>query len=67
MLHGASGVLYALLLRNIVDSAVEHHKESFIFNIGLIIALVIAQIALRAVIRFLNELSKSSFENIFKL
>ncbi len=66
MLHGASGVLYALLLRNIVDSAVEHHKESFIFNIGLIIALVIAQIALRAVIRFLNELSKSSFENIFK-
>ncbi len=66
MLHGASGVLYALLLRNIVDSAVNRNKDNFIFNIVLIISLVIAQLAMRVVIRFLNELSRASFENIFK-
>lgn len=30
MLHGGSGVLYALLLRNIVDSAVAGEKADFL-------------------------------------
>ena len=66
VLHGASGVLYALLLRNIVDSAVAKDTNTFVWNVCLIILLVIAQLSMRAVIRFLNELSRSSLENIFK-
>ena len=65
-LHGASGVLYALLLRNIVDCAVSKNTDGFFLNVCLTILLVIAQLAMRAVIRFLNELSKASIENIFK-
>ena len=29
MIYGASGVLYALLLRNIVDTAAVHNKNDF--------------------------------------
>ena len=63
---GGSGVLYALLLRNIVDSASARNKDGFWQNIVLIILLVIAQIAVRSVIRWLTELSRSTLENIFK-
>lgn len=65
-LNGASGVLYALLLRNIVDNATSHDKAGFRHFVILTILLVIAQIGMRAIIRCLNELSKSTFENIFK-
>lgn len=65
-LNGSSGVLYALLLRNIVDNATAHDKAGFWHYVILTILLVLAQIGLRAVIRWLNELSKSTFENIFK-
>lgn len=63
---GFSGVLYALLLRNVVDSAVGHNIESFRHYVILIICLVAAQLGLRAVIRWLNEQSYTTFENIFK-
>ena len=65
-LVGASGVIYALLMKNIVDFASAGDKEGFIKNVILIIALVIAQITVRAFIRKLEELSRSTFENIFK-
>ncbi|MGB4092144.1 MAG: ABC transporter ATP-binding protein [Ruminococcus flavefaciens] len=65
-LNGASGVLYALLLRNIVDNATSHDKAGFRHFVILTILLVFAQIGMRAIIRWLNELSKSTFENIFK-
>ena len=65
-LHGASGVLYALLLRNIVDNAVEGDRKGFAFNVILIILLVLAQVAMRAIIRWLEELSRASLENLFK-
>ena len=66
MLHGGSGVIYALLLRNIVDSAVDKDNNGFMMNVIFIVALVAAQLTMRAIIRFLNELSRSSLENIFK-
>ena len=66
MLHGASGVLYALLLRNVVDSAASHNISGFLKYVLLTLLLVLVQIGLTAVIRWLNELSKSTFENIFK-
>ena len=65
-LNGASGVLYALLLRNLVDSASAHNSTKFWTNVVLTVILVAAQIALRAVIRWLGELSRAEFENIFK-
>ncbi len=65
-LHGASGVLYALLLRNIVDHAAGGDKDGFWFYVMLTILLVLGQLALRALIRWLTELSKSTLENIFK-
>ena len=65
-LHGASGVLYALLLRNIVDSAVDGDRSGFWFNVLMIVLLVLAQVAMRAVIRWLEELSRASLENLFK-
>ena len=65
-LHGASGVLYALLLRNIVDNAVDGNKNGFIFYVVMIVLLVLAQVAMRAIIRWLEEKSRSSLENLFK-
>jgi len=65
-LNGASGVLYAIFLRGIVDSAVDRDSGGFIINAVCIVALVIAQLTLTAVIRWLSELSRASLENIFK-
>jgi len=65
-IHGASGVLYALLLRGIVDAASVHDGAGFRHAVLLTVLLVAAQLALRALIRWLNELSRSEFENIFK-
>ena len=66
VLNGASGVLYALLLRNIVDSAAAHDRSGFWRNAVLTVLLVLAQIGMRTAIRWLTELSKSTFENLFK-
>lgn len=65
-LNGASGVLYALFLRNIVDSAAIHDEKKFWYFVICTIILVLFQILIRAIIRWLNELSKATFENIFK-
>ena len=65
-LIGASGVLYAFLMKNIVDTAAAHAKQDFYKNIIFIITLTVAQIVFRAFIRKLEELSRSTFENIFK-
>jgi ATP-binding cassette subfamily B protein len=66
VLHGASGVLYALLLRNIVDSAAARDRDGFFRYTLLTVILVLVQIGLRAMVRWLNELSRSTFENLFK-
>lgn len=66
MLHGFSGVLYALLLREIVDGAVDGDTERFWRNVLLTVLLVAVQLALRAVIRRMTESAKSSLENLFK-
>jgi len=63
---GSIGVVYALLLRGIVDSAVAGQPQQLRRYVILIIALVAFQLALAAVIRRLRELAKSSIENVFK-
>lgn len=63
---GMSGVLEALLLRNIVDCAVDGNGGRFWHFLVLLVLLLAGMIALRGVIRWLVELSKATFENIFK-
>ena len=63
---GASSVFYALLLREVIDHALDKDKTAMGKAIFLLVLLVAFQIALRAVVRFLKEYSASVYENAFK-
>ncbi len=63
---GLSGVLYALLLRSIIDEAVQANREGLVRSALLLAGLVLCQLALRALNRFLNEFTVSKLENRFK-
>ena len=63
---GGSGVLYAVLLRVIVDGAAARDSREFLRGVVLAALLVAAQIALRALIRWLGELCRAGFENLYK-
>ena len=65
-LLGGSEVIYALLLRNGIDSASEKDKTGFRIALVSVIILVLIQILLRAVARWLEEHSRSTIENILK-
>ena len=65
-LYGGSGVLYAFLLRGVVDSAAAGLHMGFVRYLVLAVLLTVVQLTLRAVIRWLTELAKSNIENIFK-
>ena len=65
-LSGASGVLYAVFLRDIVNNAVDKNLDGFIRSAVCIVILILFQLTLSAVSRWLSELSRSTFENIFK-
>ena len=66
MVLGISSVFYALLLRGLIDGAVAHDSSKMITYCILFAALVAGQIALRAVLRFLEEYAKATYENAFK-
>lgn len=66
MILGISSVFYALLLRGLIDGAVAHDKTKMLSYCFLFVALVVGQIALRALLRFLEEFSKATYENAFK-
>ena len=66
MVLGISSVFYALLLRGLIDGAVAHDSSKMITYCVLFAALVVGQIALRAVLRFLEEYAKATYENAFK-
>ncbi len=66
-LLGGSGVIYALLLRNGIDYAAEKDKSGFLLALVSVIILVLIQILLRAVVRWLEEHSRSTIENILKV
>lgn len=63
---GVSSVCYALLLRNIIDHAVDKDRSGFFAFFGVLIGLVAVQITLRAVVRWVEELSRASIENVLK-
>ena len=65
-LHGASGVLYALFLKQVVDAAAAGERIGFWSGVLSITGVILVQLGLRAVIRWMNERSKATLENIFK-
>lgn len=65
-LIGISSVLYALLLRDIINEAVAGKEQEFFSCIFLFVLLVCFQLLLRALVRFQEENSRSSLENRFK-
>lgn len=66
VLLGFSSVCYAIILRNIIDNATGRNQAAFWRSIALIVGLVAAQIGLRAVVRWMEEFTRSSIENELK-
>ena len=65
-LLGLSAVLYAFLLRSLIDAAVGHSREGLARSAFFLVALVLAQLLLRALNRFLQEFCVSDLENRLK-
>ena len=65
MVLGISSVFYALLLRGLIDGAVAHDSKKMLTFCVLFAALVVGQIALRAVLRFLEEYAKALISLIY--
>lgn len=63
---GGSSIIYALFLRNGIDKATEKNKSGFMIAFVSIVVLVLLQIILRAFVRWLEENSRSTIENILK-
>lgn len=63
---GMSGVIQALLLRNAIDAAVGQNEVSFFYLIGVFSCLVLLQIAMRWLLRLLEESLKAGIENHLK-
>ncbi len=63
---GISSVVYAMLLREIINAAVGGDSAGFVRASAAFAGLVVFQIALRAVNRFFEEFCRSGMENRFK-
>ncbi len=63
---GGTSVLYAFLLRSLIDEAVAGSRNGLIRSALLLAGLVLAQLLLRAVNRFLKEYITADLENRLK-
>ena len=63
---GGTSVLYAFLLRSLIDEAVAGNRDGLIRSALLLIALMLGQLLLRAANRFLKEYSAADLENRLK-
>lgn len=66
-LHGLCGVAYALMLRGVVDAAMMGDAPSFAKWVGATAIVVVMQLAIRAIVRWLDELTRGLLENELKL
>jgi len=66
VLTGFLNVSFALLLRNVINSAVSRDQESFRYYALLLLILTAGSLLLHMVNRWLTELSKAQLENLFK-
>lgn len=65
-LLSVSGVIYALLLRNAINEAVAKNRDGFFLYVEIIIGVVVLQITIRALDRYLEEYLRTSIENACK-
>ena len=66
VLTGFLNVGFALLLRNVINSAVSRDQESFRYYALLLLILTAGSLLLHMVNRWLTALSKAQLENLFK-
>lgn len=65
-MSGLMGVATALVLRLVVDCAVQKDAGAFVRSLLWVVLLIVAQQGVNAAVRWLTELGRSTFENIFK-
>lgn len=65
-LLGICGVLYAAIIKEAIDFAVEKNRNEFFFSCMLFVLVVVGNIFIAALIRFFDEYSRASYENAFK-
>ncbi len=65
-LSSGASVVFALLLKEVIDAAVKGGKALFWRQFSLLFALILGQILLRAVIRRVDERVRSGSENALK-
>lgn len=63
ILLNIGSVCYSLLFRDLIDRAVEKQLSGFYHAMILLVALALAQLALRAVFRWLEEYARAAVEN----
>lgn len=63
---GLSSVILALVLRRLIDMAVQKNMQGFKNYAGITVIIILLQIVVRALIRYLEEYSRAEIENCFK-
>jgi len=66
ILHSLTGVLYALLLRRVVDSATGQGEGSLWLSLVYFAGLILLTIGLQAVVRYLSEKTKAQLQMQFR-
>lgn len=67
MLLGISSVIFAFILRSVIDNVASQNRSEFFLSFAFLVTLVLIQIVLRAVVRWLEEKSRSYIENALKI
>lgn len=63
---GGASVITAMLLREIIDDAVEGSGRKMLGTVTILLVFVLATLLIQALARYLEELSRASLENAFK-
>lgn len=66
ILMNAGTVCYSLLFRDMIDRAVEQYLSGFYIALGALVALAVSQLMMRALMRWLEEYTRSGVENSVK-
>lgn len=66
MVFGVSSVVFAWVLRSLIDQAVAKNVRGFWMYVAAMVGIVVLQLVLRATVRFLLEYTKSIAENRLK-
>ncbi|MBQ0079338.1 MAG: ABC transporter ATP-binding protein [Eubacterium sp.] len=66
VLLGMSGVALAWFMREMIDQAVAKELDGFIHAAIVFVLIIVATISLRAFLRYMLELTRSTIENKFK-